>query len=65
VDVPEPPLILVTLKVHERLVELVVTVRVTVPLKPFNGATIMVEVPATFTFTFTLAVLADTVKSWT
>ena len=65
VDVPEPPLILVALRVHERLVELVVTDNVTVPLKPFDGATVIVEVPATFTFTFTLVVLTDTVKSWT
>jgi len=65
VDVPEPPLILVELRVHERFVELVVTDSVTVPLKPFDGATVIVEVPAAFTFTFTLVVLADMVKSWT
>jgi len=63
--VPEPPTILVELKVHERFVELVVTARVTVPEKPFTGATVIVEVPATPAFTVTLVVLAVTVKSWT
>ena len=32
--------------VHDRLVELVVTARVTVPVKPFNGDTVTVAVPA-------------------
>jgi hypothetical protein len=66
VDAPEPPLILVALRVHERLVELAVTARVTVPPKPltFTGAMVIVEVPATFTFTPTLVGLAVIVKSW-
>jgi len=64
-DDPEPPLILVALRVHERFVELVVTVSVTVPLKPFRGATVIAEVPATFTFGLTLVGLAETLKSWT
>ena len=64
-DDPEPPLMLVALRVHERLVELVVTVSVTVPLKPFSGATLIAEVPATFTFGLTLVGLAETLKSWT
>ncbi len=64
-DDPEPPLILVALRVHERFVELVVTVSVTVPLKPFRGATVIADVPATFTFRLTLVGLAETVKSWT
>jgi hypothetical protein len=65
-DAPEPPLILVALRAHERLVELVITARVTVPPKPFTfrGATVIVEVPATFTFTLTLVGLAVVVKSW-
>jgi hypothetical protein len=62
---PEPPLMLVTLRVHERLVELVVTASVTVPPKLFRGAMVTVEVPATFTFTLTLVELAVMVKSWT
>jgi len=36
---------LVALKEHDRLVELVVTARVTVPVKLFSGATVMMEVP--------------------
>ena len=65
VEVPEPPVILVALRVQTRLVELVVTARVTVPAKPFTGATVMVEVPVTPAFTVTLVVLAVTVKSCT
>jgi hypothetical protein len=63
--VPEPPLILVAPRVQERLVELVVTARATVPEKPLTGATVMVEVPATPVFTLTPVVLAVTAKSCT
>lgn len=63
--VPEPPVMLVGLRVQLRLVELVVTVRATVPAKPFNGATVIVEVPATPTVVVTLVGLAAMVKSWT
>jgi len=65
VDVPEPPVMLVEVRVHDRLVELVVTARVTVPVNPLTGATVIVEVPAALTFTLTLVELAVTVKSWT
>jgi hypothetical protein len=58
VDVPEPPLILAGLSVQDRLVELVVTARDTVPEKVVpegitNGRelTVIVEVPATPTRT--------------
>jgi hypothetical protein len=44
---------------------LVVTARVTVPAKPFNGATVMVELAVTPALTVTLVGLAVTVKSWT
>jgi hypothetical protein len=66
VDAPEPPLILVAFSVQERLVELVVTVRLTVSLKRFTlrGATVIVELPALLTFTPTLDGLALMVKSW-
>ena len=64
VEVPEPPGMLVEDRVQMRLVELVVTARVTVPVKPFTGATVIVEVPVTPAFTVTLVVLALTVKSW-
>jgi hypothetical protein len=63
VDVPEPPVILVDDNEHDRLVELVVTARPTVPAKPFTGPTVIVEVPATPVLTVTLAGLAVTVKS--
>lgn len=63
VEVPEPPAILVEFRVQERFVELVVTARVTVPAKPFTGATVRVEVPAAPALTVTLIGLALTVKS--
>jgi hypothetical protein len=63
VDVPDPPTIDVEASVQDRLVEFVVTARVTVPAKPFNGATVIVEVPATPAFTVILVGLAVTVKS--
>lgn len=50
-------------KVHTRFVELVVTARVTVPVNPLSGATVIVEVPATPAFTFTLVGAAVTEKS--
>jgi len=63
VDVPEPPLIVLELRVHDRLVELVVTTSATVLAKPFNGFRVMIEVPATPTFTLRLVGLSATVKS--
>ena len=65
VEVPEPPEMLVALRVQVRFVELVMTTRVTVPVKPLTGATVIVEVPATPALTVTLVALAVTVKSWT
>jgi hypothetical protein len=65
VEFPEPPVVEVTVRVQTRLVELAITARVTVPAKPFRGATVIVEVPATPAFTVTLVALAVTVKSWT
>lgn len=63
VDVPELLAIVVALKVHDKLVELVVTARMTIPMKPFAGATVMVEAPATPTLIVTIVGLAVTVKS--
>ena len=64
-EVPEPPAMLVEDNVHDRLVELVVTASVTVPVKPFTGATVIVDVPVTPALTVTLVALAVTVKSCT
>ncbi len=50
---------------HERFVELVVTARATVPVNPARGLTVMLELPAAPTLTFTFVGLADRVKSWT
>ena len=65
VDVPEPPVTDGDDRVQTRFVELVVTARVTVPVKPFRAATVTVEVPAIPTLGDTVAGLAATVKSCT
>jgi hypothetical protein len=65
VEVPEPPVTLVGERVHERLVEFVATVRLTVAEKPWSGATVRVEVPATPTVVLTVVGLAVSVKSCT
>jgi hypothetical protein len=46
VDVPVPPLIDDEDNVQDKLVEFVVTVRLTVPENPFNGDTVIVEIAA-------------------
>jgi hypothetical protein len=63
VDVPAPPVTLVEESVHDRLVELVVTDRVTVPAKPFSEATVIVEVAGTLTLVETVVALAVRLKS--
>jgi hypothetical protein len=65
VEVPEPPLMLLGERVQARFVEFVVTVRTIVPVKPFRGATVIVELPATPIPSFTLVGLADIVRSCT
>jgi hypothetical protein len=64
-DVPEPVLILVTDRLHERFVELVEAVSATVPPNPFRGATVTVDIPETPVFTDTVVGVATIVKSWT
>jgi hypothetical protein len=51
--------------VQERLVELVLTERVTVPVKLLTGDTVIVDVPATPTVTVALVGFAVTEKSGT
>ncbi len=63
VDVPEPPLMDEEDNVQDRFVEFVVTARVTVPEKLFNGATVIVEVAAVPAVVVTLVRLAVTEKS--
>jgi hypothetical protein len=63
VKVPEPPVIVVAESVQDRLVEFVVTARVTVPAKPFSGDTVMIAVPAEPVVTLTLGALDVIVKS--
>lgn len=63
VDVPEPPVTLVEDRVQARFVELVVTARVTVLVKPLAPDTLMVDVPETPVVTVTVVGLAETLKS--
>jgi len=64
-DVPEPPDIAAALRVQVRpLLGEVVVARLTVPLNPFNAATVIVEVPLAPELTFTVVGLAVIVKSW-
>lgn len=65
VELPEPPVMLVRVSVHDKFVELVAAARATVPANPLTGATDIVEVPAILVLTLTLAGLAETVKSCT
>ena len=64
-EVPEPPVIVVRVNVHARLVELAEAARVTVPVKPLTGVTDTVAVPAVLTAVETVLGFAVTVKSWT
>ena len=59
-----PNVILLGVKVQVRL-PVVATVRVTVPVKPWTGATVIVEVAATLMGVLTAVGLAVTVKSFT
>jgi hypothetical protein len=62
-DVPEPPAMLVELREQTRTVEFVVVARLTVPVKPLSGATVIVEFPSTSELTVELVGLAVIVKS--
>ena len=63
VDVPDPPVMLVEERLHDRLVELVVTARVTVAVKPLSEVTVITEVAATPAFALALVGLALIEKS--
>jgi len=60
-----PRVMLVGLNVHVSPAGETDDVSATVPVKPFTGATVIVEVPATPAFTVTLVGDAVTVKSVT
>jgi hypothetical protein len=60
VEVPEP----VTL-VGETVQDVLLVAKLTIPAKPLTADTVMVDVPAAFTFTLMLVGLAATVKSCT
>ena len=63
VDVPEPPALDRGERVQARLVELVLTLSVTVPLNPLTGATVIVELPAEPAFMARLVGFSVIVKS--
>lgn len=44
-DVPEPPVMVVVEREHTSAVEFAATVKLTVPEKPFEGMTVIVELP--------------------
>jgi hypothetical protein len=64
VEIPEPPVIDVELRVQESRLELVVRARVTVPVKPFTGVTVIFALPGVFIGTLTLDALVAIIKSW-
>ena len=51
-------------RVHVRPAGVTEDVRATVPVKPFTGATVIVEVAAALARAVAEVGLADTVKSW-
>jgi len=63
VEAPEPPVSVVGDNVQVRLVEFVVTPRLTGLLKPFRAVTVIVEVPAVPVTTVTVVGLAVIAKS--
>jgi len=63
VEKPEPPAMMVVFRVHERSVELVATESVTVPVKPFNDATLIDSTPEKPVGTLTVLALAEIAKS--
>ncbi len=63
VENPEPPVKLVDDRVHERLVELVATLSVPAPPKPFSGETLIDKTPEKPVGTLTLVALAAIEKS--
>jgi len=62
-DVPDPPTMELDDRLHERLVELVITARATAPVNPLREAIVIVEMPETPTLVETLFGFAVKVKS--
>ena len=63
VELPEPPVTEVVDNVQTRLVEFVVRARLTVPLNPLSGATVIVDGPVAPAFNVALVGVAVKVKS--
>lgn len=63
VEEPEPPDTVVAVSEHDSPVELVLTTRVTVPLKPFRGLIVIIEFPELPTVCVRSVGFADIPKS--
>jgi hypothetical protein len=63
VEDPEPPVVVVALRVQMRLVEFVVAASVALALKPFTGVMEILDVPAVLTMTEIVVGLAVSLKS--
>ena len=63
VEVPEPPVIVVALRVQTMLVEFVLAASLTLALKPFTAVMEMLDVPAVLTVTETVVGLVVSLKS--
>lgn len=63
VELPDPPVMLVEEREHNRLVELLITVSETVPENPLTGLIVIAEVPAFPRETVSAEGLAAIVKS--
>lgn len=61
---PEPPVMVDGERVQVRPVEFVTAESVTVPVNPFTGVMVIVELPGMLASTETLIGLADIVKSF-
>lgn len=59
VDVPEPPVMVAGVRVQAELF----AARARLPVKPFTGETVIVDVPGELTIVATVVGLADMVKS--
>ena len=65
VDVPLPPVMVLGVIVHDRLVEFDVTARAIEAENPLTGVKLTVDGPEELTILVTAVGLALTVKSWT
>ena len=63
VELPDPPVTVEDDRLHDKLVELVATLRATLPVKPLSDETVTFEIPLTLTLTVTFVGLETIAKS--